>query len=132
MLSKVIFTLITSLAIAGSASAKPVEPHYPEPVFVLRPENVSMDQFQQQFLTLCPKFYAGKPGVTDRPIFIFETFQERFEKDIWHGRKASVQCIYQFPTAEYQNIGVDVAMALGGDGIITIDPIETNPTPVED
>ncbi|WWC67371.1 uncharacterized protein I206_101279 [Kwoniella pini CBS 10737] len=121
---KIILAIISSLIIG--ISGKPIHPTYPEPVFVLRPNNITMDQFKEEFLVLCPKYY-GNNEVTDQPIFIFETFQERFEKDIWHGRKAAVQCIYQFPTAGYQNIGVDIARALGGDGLISIDPIEGGP-----
>ncbi|WRT63151.1 uncharacterized protein IL334_000054 [Kwoniella shivajii] len=109
--------------IALGVTAKPIQPSYPPPVEVIRPENKTMEQFKQEFLELCPHFY-GESEVTDRPIFVFEHFQESFDDDAFAGRKADVSCIYQYPNAEYQNIGVDVAMALGGDGIITIDPIE--------
>ncbi|WWC57524.1 uncharacterized protein I303_100056 [Kwoniella dejecticola CBS 10117] len=122
--TQIIFIILASMTVA--TTAKPIAPNYPEPVFVLKPDNSTMDQFREDFLVLCPQYY-GDSEITDQPIFIFETFQERFEKDIWHGRKAAVQCIYQLPTAEYQNIGVDVARALGGDGLIFIDPIEGGP-----
>ncbi|KAK6904636.1 hypothetical protein I204_06763 [Kwoniella mangroviensis CBS 8886] len=123
---QVALTLLTSLAL--TASANPIKRDFPPPVEVIRPENKTTEQFKQEFLELCPKYY-GESEVTDRPIFVFEDFQESFDQDQWAGRKADVSCIYQYPTAEYQNIGVDVAMALGGDGIITIDPIETGEGP---
>ncbi|WVW81200.1 hypothetical protein I302_103191 [Kwoniella bestiolae CBS 10118] len=131
--TKAIFTLLVSLA-AMTSMAKPVDPkpEYPEPEFVLRSDNVTMDEFEVQFLDLCPRYY-GESEATDQPIFIFQTFQERFEKDIWHGKKAAVQCIYQYPTAEYRNIGVDVAIALGGSGLVFPDvpPVDL-PTPIEE
>ncbi|KAK6904635.1 hypothetical protein I204_06764 [Kwoniella mangroviensis CBS 8886] len=117
--TKSIIALFFSLALSGTAKSVDPQPNYPEPEFVLRPDDVSMDEFEKQFLDLCPRYY-GESEATDRPIFIFQTFQERFEKDIWHGHKAAVQCIYQVPTGEYWNIGASVATDLGGSALATL------------
>ncbi|WWC57525.1 uncharacterized protein I303_100057 [Kwoniella dejecticola CBS 10117] len=124
--TKIYTALFASLAIGASASPFQIKRDSPAPVEVIRPENVTTEQFKQEFLELCPKYY-GESEITDRPIFVFEDFQESFDDDAWKGRKADVSCIYQYPTAEFQNIGVDVAMALGGDGIVHTLPIEDSP-----
>ncbi|WWC67370.1 uncharacterized protein I206_101278 [Kwoniella pini CBS 10737] len=119
--TKLTIALFTSLFV--SVSASPFQRDFPGPVEVIRPENITTEEFKQEFLELCPKYY-GESEITDKPIFVFEDFQESFDQDTWQGRKADVSCIYQYPTAEYQNIGVDVAMALGGDGIVHTLPVE--------
>ncbi|WWD06403.1 hypothetical protein V865_004493 [Kwoniella europaea PYCC6329] len=84
--TKSIIAIFFSLALRGMARSVDPQPNYPEPEFVLRPDDVSMDEFGKQFLDLCPRYY-GESEATDRPNFIFQTFQKRFEKDIGMGTK---------------------------------------------
>ncbi|OCF34560.1 hypothetical protein I316_03601 [Kwoniella heveanensis BCC8398] len=100
-------------------------PEYVPPVTVFRPENKTMEQFKYEFHDLCPR-YDGESEITDRRIYVYTTFEVSADQgnDQWTGRRADVSCVYQYTTTEYVNIGIDVAMTLGGDAPVTIDPIE--------
>ncbi|WVQ94390.1 hypothetical protein IAU59_001469 [Kwoniella sp. CBS 9459] len=120
-------TLAATFALIASTLVTAVPaPEYVPPVTVFRPENKTFDEFKYEFEDLCPRYY-GESEVTDRPVYVYVAFEVSVSQgnDQWTGRRADVSCIYQNPTTEYVNIGVDVAMALGGDAPITIDPIET-------
>ncbi|ODO03569.1 hypothetical protein L198_02417 [Cryptococcus wingfieldii CBS 7118] len=116
---------------------------------VIKPANSTMEQFKAEyapssihprarlltkkhsFEDFCPRYYAPHDhGQTDQPIFISQSFEAdslsddaaEKKRDIDPDDIATVSCIYlYYSTTPYQNIGVDVAIALGGDGLVTID-----------
>ncbi|WVQ82835.1 hypothetical protein IAT38_004968 [Cryptococcus sp. DSM 104549] len=115
------FSLLALMSLACKALA---DGEYPPDARVIKPDNSAMEHFKADFIDLCPRFYPDN-GATDRPIFVDQTFQE----DLVKTDQALVNCVYQVPTGDYQNIGVDAAIELGGDGIIIIDPIEQGGDP---
>ncbi|ODN73665.1 hypothetical protein L202_07212 [Cryptococcus amylolentus CBS 6039] len=87
--------------------------------FFVSPELI-IDIQRLSFEDLCPRFYEDSEE-TDKPIWV----RTEFSADSLSSAKKrydpeDVATDYELPTAEYRNVGIDVAIALGGDGISTI------------
>ncbi|ODN86813.1 hypothetical protein L198_07175 [Cryptococcus wingfieldii CBS 7118] len=122
------------------ATNAPRADEYPGLARVIKPAGMTMAEFQDamrkvadnapcfgvgvdRFEDLCPRFY-GDQQEGDYPRWVRTSFQaenlgsvKRYDpNDV-----ATVNCVYQPSQAKVlTNIGIDVAEALGGDGIYTI------------
>ncbi|TYJ53811.1 hypothetical protein B9479_005572 [Cryptococcus floricola] len=105
------------------ATNAPRADEYPGLARVIKPAGMTMAEFKDAFEDLCPRFY-GDQQEGDYPRWVRTSFQaenldsvKRYDpNDV-----ATVNCVYQPSQAKIlTNIGIDVAEALGGDGIYTI------------
>ncbi|ODN84948.1 hypothetical protein L202_00793 [Cryptococcus amylolentus CBS 6039] len=123
--------LVNTLTLLSLLGTRQDATDLPPTAKVIKPANSTMEQFKADFEDLCPRYYAPQDhGQTDQPIFVSQSFEAdslsddaaEKKRDIDPDDIATVSCIYlYYSTTPYQNIGVDVAIALGGDGLVTID-----------